>query len=58
MKQEVRCPGCGRLLAIKQENGIYEVKMSRLTLWVERADLSCEKCGRRIQLDCEGIDKQ
>lgn len=56
MNREVRCPGCGRLLACEYDNGLLEIKIGRLDIWVERAILSCQKCGSEILVDSEGVD--
>lgn len=48
--REVRCPGCGRLLAIEHDNGLFESKTGRQVVWTERAILSCAKCGREVQV--------
>lgn len=46
--REVRCPKCGRLLAIRRENGLIESKTGRLVVVTERALLSCLKCGSEV----------
>ena len=48
MKAEVRCPKCGRLLAMRYENGLIESKTGRLVVVTERALLSCLKCGSEV----------
>lgn len=59
MDREVRCAGCGRLLAVELENGLIEVKTNRQVLWAERVLLSCAKCGRQTQAEGgkKGLDK-
>lgn len=54
MRQEVRCPGCGRLLAVAHDSGMIESRGSRQVVWTERAVLLCLKCGRRVEA---GVDK-
>lgn len=57
MRREVRCPGCGRLLAVVHENGLIESRGSRQVIWTERALLSCLKCGRTVDTE-EGVSKK
>ena len=56
----VRCPECGRLLAVELDNGMFECKTSRQVILTERAILSCTKCGHRIRVGMTGeksVDK-
>lgn len=43
--RQVRCPQCGRLLAMQQANGEIEIRTGRQVIVTERALLSCSKCG-------------
>lgn len=45
--KEIRCPRCGRLLALKRGREI-EIKTSRQVIVTQRADLSCLKCGGKV----------
>lgn len=49
--RQVRCPNCGRLLAVIHDNGMIEIKTVRQVIWTERALLSCTKCGGEIEVD-------
>lgn len=42
---EIRCRGCGKLLAVRHENGMIESRAGKLAMWAERAVLCCPKCG-------------
>lgn len=46
--EEIRCPGCGQMLALRKENGMIEYKARRQTILTERATLCCQKCGRSV----------
>lgn len=46
--KQVRCPRCGRLLAMQQGNGEIEIRTGRQVILTERALLSCAKCGTQI----------
>lgn len=52
--REVRCPGCGRLLAVERDDGSIEAKTSRLVVVTERAVLSCVQCGGKVQVGGTG----
>lgn len=51
--KEVRCPRCGRLLAVVLDNGIIESRDSRQVIWTERALLACLKCGGQVEVGQE-----
>lgn len=44
-RQEVRCKGCGRLLGVVDQRGIFENKHGRQVIRAERAVVVCPKCG-------------
>ena len=56
--REVRCPECGRLLAVVYDNGLIKAKTSRQVIWTERALLSCLKCGSEVLADARQMTKR
>lgn len=48
MRREIRCPGCGCLLAVQYDNGMIECRIGRRVIVTERALLACLKCGTEV----------
>lgn len=51
--KEVRCPGCGRLLAVMHDNGKIECRIDRRVIETDRALLTCLKCGGQVEMGQE-----
>lgn len=55
--RQVRCPKCGRLLAVQRADGMVEIKADRRVILTDHAYLSCLKCGGEIRIEKKGVDK-
>jgi len=49
---EVRCPTCGKLLAVKADKGGFEIKLNhKVTIKLEIGEITCEKCESVTRID-------
>lgn len=47
---DLRCPGCGRLLARRLEEAGFEVRVAGRRVLVRDGELECDRCGTVVEV--------
>ena len=54
MREELRCHGCGRLLAVRADERTIVIRSRRQTVRMEQGIIRCRGCGRELKVRPRG----